>query len=131
VIDWLVDTLLGSWGRPVVDFYSRYSLPINAVIVAYGALLLFLHLRLRPYRAAAIAQVAGILPTARSKARGRALDTVVAARIDWALVAAAGGGRWVAGRWRLWPVRVSASTLPALLPVAELIRDAPPASLVE
>lgn len=124
MIDWFIDTFLGVWGRAVVDFYGTYALPINSVIVAYGAILLYWHRRLRPYRDAAVRQVGGLLTGARrTKPDGR-LYADVARKLDWEQVAAVGPGRLVAGRWRLWPTRASTESLPRLLPVAELCRDA-------
>jgi hypothetical protein len=124
VIDWFIDTFLGVWGRAAVDFYASYALPINTVIVAYGALLLFWHRRLRPYRDAAVAQVGGILAGRKLPKHPGELHDQVAKRIDWQRVAAVGPGTLVTGRWRLWPTRVSAASLPRLLPIAELCRDA-------
>lgn len=124
MIDWFIDTFLGVWGRAAVDFYTAYALPINAVIVAYGALLLFWHRRLRVYRDAAVAQVGGILAGRKLPKHPGALHDQVAKRIDWQKIAAVGPGTLVTGRWRLWPSRVSAASLPRLLPIAELCRDA-------
>lgn len=124
MIDWFIDTFLGVWGRAVVDFYSTYALPINSVIVVYGAALLWWHRRLRPYRAAAVQQVGGILAGRKASKRPGELHAQVAARIDWERVSEVGPGRLVAGRWRLWPTRVSAGSLPRLLPISELCRDA-------
>jgi hypothetical protein len=124
VIDWFIDTFLGVWGRAVVDFYGTYALPINSVIVVYGAALLWWHRRLRPYRDAAVQQVRGILAGRKTPKRAGELHAQVAARIDWEKVSALGPGRLVAGRWRLWPTRVSAASLPRLLPISELCRDA-------
>lgn len=123
MIDWVVDHLLGSWGRVVVDAAVANALPLSIVVIAYGAVLLVGHRRLRPYQEAAIGQVARILPTVRGTS-GAALHEAVGRRLDWDRVAAVGPGRYVVGRWRLWPSRASAETLPKLLPLAELCRDA-------
>ncbi|MEZ5190237.1 MAG: hypothetical protein R2717_04700 [Schumannella sp.] len=123
MIDWFIDTFLGVWGRAAVDFYAANALPINIVVVAYGAVLVFWHRRLRPYREAALEQVRRILGREKGGRPGE-LHERVASRIDWEQIAAVGPGRLVAGRWRLWPVRASAASLPRLLPVSELCRDA-------
>lgn len=124
MIDWFIDTFLGVWGRAIVDFYAANALPINSVVVIYGAILLVWHRRLRPYRDAAVAQVGGILAGRKLPKHPGELHEQVAQRIDWNRVAEVGPGRWVAGRWRLWPSRATATTLPRLLPIAELCRDA-------
>ncbi|HWM35156.1 MAG TPA: hypothetical protein VNR36_13090 [Pseudolysinimonas sp.] len=124
MIDWFIDTFLGVWGRAIVDFYAANALPINSVIVVYGAILLVWHRRLRPYRDAAVAQVGGILAGRTLPKHPGELHEQVAKRIDWSRVAEVGPGRLVAGRWRLWPSRATATTLPRLLPIAELCRDA-------
>jgi len=123
VIDWFIDTFLGVWGRAAVDFYAANALPINLVVVAYGVLLVTWHRRLRPYRDAAVEQAGRILARGGSK-QGTHVHDRVSAGIDWERVAAVGPGRLVAGRWRLWPIRASATSLPPLLPIAELCRDA-------
>jgi hypothetical protein len=122
--DWLVDTMLGEWGRAVLAFYSANALPINLVIVAYGAVLLLLHRRLAPYRAVAVEEARRALAGRRVPSRTGPLHEQVASAIDWERVAAVGPGRLVVGRWRLWPTRVSAASLPRLLPIGELCRDA-------
>lgn len=124
MIDWVIDNLLGNWGRPVVDFYVTYALPINIVVVAYGALLVWLHVRLRPYRAAAVAEARGIIAGLGKPPTGHALAEFVGKRFDWKPVLAVGEGRLVAGRWKLWPTRITAESVPRLLPMAELVRDA-------
>lgn len=132
MIDWIIDNLFGSWGRPVVDFYVQYALPINLLVVAYGTALVVWHLRLRPYRRAAVREVARILSgldivrrSPATAARSPQVRSALVARLDWtAVVREAGDGSLVAGRWGLWPRRATASSLPALLPLEELTRDA-------
>jgi hypothetical protein len=124
VTDWFIDTFLGVWGRAAVDFYGAYAVPINSVVVAYGAALVYWHRRLSPYRAAAVDQTRRLIGTSRAHTDDRVLQQRVAAGLDWDKVAAVGPGRLISGRWRLWPARASAASLPKLLPVAELCRDA-------
>jgi hypothetical protein len=124
MIDWFIDTFLGVWGRAAVDFYGTYALPINSAVVIYGAALVVWHRRLNPYRAAAVEQARRLIGTSRARPDDRILQQRVAAAFDWEQVAALGQGRLVAGRWRLWPARASAESLPKLLPIAELCRDA-------
>lgn len=130
--DWVVDNLFGSWGRPVLDFYLQYSLPINLVVVAYGVALLVWHLRLRPYRRVAVREASRILwsldavrRAPASAARSPQVRAALAGRLDWtAIVREAGEGGLAAGRWGLWPRRVTADSLPRLLSLDELTRDA-------
>ncbi|MBX3098465.1 MAG: hypothetical protein KF761_02705 [Salinibacterium sp.] len=124
MIDWIIDNLFGSWGRVVLDFYIANALIINSVVVLYGVLLVALNLRLKPYRAAAVAQVRRIVSAAGSPPRGTALPAFVEKRFDWSEVAAIGPGRMVVGRWRLWPSRVTPESLKRHLPMTELCRDA-------
>lgn len=125
MIDWILNNAFGTWGRGLFDFYFDNSLPINIVVIAYGVVLVFWHVRLRPYRRAAVEQVAGIMAAAGSlpQALG-ARHAFVEKRMDWSAINAVGPGALVAGRWGLWPRRVSEDSLKAMLPLAELCRDA-------
>jgi len=132
MIDWIIDNLFGSWGRPAVEFYLEYALPINLVVVVYGVALVVWHLRLRPYRRAAVREVARVLwsldlvrRSPGQAARSPHVRAALLARLDWTNVTReTGEGALVAGRWGLWPRRASAATLPGLLPLDELVRDA-------
>lgn len=130
--DWVIDNLFGSWGRPVLDFYVQYSLPINLVVIAYGVALLVWHLRLRPYRRAAVSAASKILwgldavrREPASAARSPKVRAKLAERLDWeAIVRDTGEGALAAGRWGLWPRRVTADSLPRMITLDELARDA-------
>ncbi len=124
MIDWLINNAFGTWGRGLMDFYITYSLPINIVVVAYGAFLLYLHTRIRPFRRAAIDQTLTIISKGRNLGTGYKLDEFVKGKLDWSAVAAIGEGALIAGRWGLWPIRATPERLQKSLPVSELCRDA-------
>src|SRR5690606_3515224 len=118
---WIIDNILGSWGRPAVEFYLDYSLPINSVVVAYGIALVFWHVRLRPYRRAAIREAARIIGRAdvqrKASAHPSSFQSALKANLDWnAIVLEVGEGSLVAGRWGLWPRRASSASMPRLIP---------------
>lgn len=124
MIDWIIDNAFGTWGRSVMDFYLSNSLPINIVVLAYGAFLVYLHLRVRPFRRAATDQVGKIISTAGNPGSGPKLHAFVDRRIDWSAIAAVDEGAIIAGRWGLWPIRATEERLKKVLPVSELCRDA-------
>jgi len=124
MIDWLINNAFGTWGPGLLDFYITYSLPVNIVVVAYGAFLMYLHLRVRPFRRSAVDQTRTIIAKAGNIGTGHNLHTFVSRKIDWSAIAAAGGSTLIAGRWGLWPVRATAERLQKVLPIAELCRDA-------
>ena len=124
MIDWIIDNAFGTWGRGVMDFYLTNSLPINIVVIAYGAFLVYLHLRVRPFRRAAIDQTTHIISAAGKPGSGPKLYAFVSRKLDWPAIAAVGEGALIAGRWGLWPVRATAERLQKILPVSELCRDA-------
>lgn len=124
MIDWILDNAFGSWGGGLFDFYFANALPINLVVIAYGVALAYWHLALRPYRRAAIDQVSRIISSAGKPGSGPKLYAYVGPKIKWEQVASVGVGKLVAGRWGLWPVKVTAERLRKILPVSELCRDA-------
>lgn len=124
MIDWIIDNAFGAWGRGVMDFYLNNSLPINIVVIAYGAFLIYLHVRVRPFRRAAINQVSQILAAAGKPGTGPKLHAFVARKLNWSNIAAVGEGTLIASRWGLWPVRATAEQLEKILPISELCRDA-------
>lgn len=124
MIDWILDNAFGSWGGWLFEFYFANALPINIIIIVYGALLVYWHVALRPYRRTAIAEVTRILSTAGKPGTGHKLYAYVAPKINWEKIAATGEGKLVAGRWGLWPVKVTADRLRAIMPVSELCKDA-------
>jgi len=124
MIDWIINNAFGTWGRSVMDFYLSNSLPINIPVIGYGVFLIYLHLRLRPFRRAAIDQTMNIISAAGKPGSGPKLYTYVARKLDWSAVVAVGEGALITGRWGLWPVRATAERLQKVLPVSELCRDA-------
>ena len=131
MIDWAIDNLLGSWGRPAVNFYFDFALPINLIVVAYGIALAVWHIRLRPYRRAALVEAARIVgkldsrkKSAGAAARSSAVQSALKAQLNWSTIAQEGGeGALVAGRWGLRPHRATAESLSRLIPYDELARD--------
>lgn len=129
MIDWIVDNLLGSWGRPVVDFSLEFAVPITVVVVAYGVVLTFWHLRLRPFRVVAVREASRIVGRAdvqrKATVNPSSVRSALATNLDWGAIAReVGEGTLVAGRWGLWPRRATPETLASLIPVDELARDA-------
>ncbi len=124
MINWIIDNAFGTWGRGIMDFYLSYSLPINIVVIAYGGFLVYLHLKVRPFRRAAIDQVSKIIASAGKPGSGPKLYAFVARKLNWTDIAAVGEGALIAGRWGLWPIKATAERLPKVLPVSELCRDA-------
>lgn len=124
MIDWMINNAFGTWGRGIMDFYLNYSLPINIVVIAYGAFLVYLHLRIRPFRRAAIDQTRKIISTAGNPGSGHKLYAFVSRKLDWSTIVAVGEGALIAGRWGLWPIRATAERLQKIMPVSELCRDA-------
>lgn len=124
MIDWIINNAFGTWGRGIMDFYLSNSLPINVVVVGYGVFLTYLHLRLRPFRQAAIDQTMNIISSAGKRGSGPKLYTYVARKLDWSAVVAVGEGTLITGRWGLWPVRATTERLQQVIPVEELCRDA-------
>ena len=47
----IIQSLLGSWGRTVLDFYLEHQLVINLVVIAYGITMIVLRRR-KQHRAA-------------------------------------------------------------------------------
>ncbi len=132
MIEWFTEHGLGAWGRWLLDLYRDNALVINLVVVAYGVVLVVWHVRLRPYRRAALEQAMEIIDAVEGRAaqRGRRpreepqLQAEIAKRMDWPRIAAIGERRLVAGRWGLWPRRVTAESLPQIIPIRDLCRDA-------
>ncbi len=124
MIDWILNNAFGSWGGWLFDFYFANALPINIAVIAYGVVLAYWHVALRPYRRVAIDQVARIISAAGKPGTGLKLYAYVEPKINWEKVAAVGVGKLVAGRWGLWPVKATAERLRKIMPVSELCKDA-------
>lgn len=124
MIDWLINNAFGTWGPGLLDFYIANSLPINILVIAYGAFLIYLHVRVRPFRRNAVDQARTIIAKAGDIGTGHNLHTLVGRKMDWSAVAAVGEGSLIAGRWGLWPVRATADRLQKVLPIGEVCRDA-------
>ncbi len=120
-----IEAMLGPIGVQVLRFYEANSLSINLIVVSYGLVMVLSWTNLVNIRkrliSAMVAQMRGNPRLTSGSAVKRVLREV---EIPWETV---GRQMWfplVARQMALWPKRITAETLQALLPAEELAAQA-------
>jgi hypothetical protein len=121
----IFEGLMGSAFVQVLRFYERYSLPINAVIVAYGFVMVFswsnlVYIRRRLVSAIVdqMRQHSDLGPDVKPK---RVLKEIT---IPWQEALAHARFPLVAKQVAFWPRRCTLDTVQTLLPEEDLAREA-------